>query len=65
MARNLINEVYYTTKGGVVPVKWTAPEVGDADHVMWVQPRQHFFFNPRPFCTRNIPLPVMCTVSEW
>eukprot|EP00731_Ephydatia_muelleri_P029389 Em0020g1033a len=26
MARNLIDEVYYTTKGGAVPVKWTAPE---------------------------------------
>ena len=38
MARNLINDMYYTTEGGVVPVKWTAPEVGGADDV--IMPRQ-------------------------
>ena len=29
MARDLMDETYYTpkTKGGKIPVKWTAPEV--------------------------------------
>jgi len=27
MSRNLLNENYYITKGGKIPVKWTAPEV--------------------------------------
>ena len=30
MARDLMNETYYTpkTKGNKIPIKWTAPEVG-------------------------------------
>ena len=28
MARDLIDENYYMTQGGRIPVKWTAPEVG-------------------------------------
>ena len=31
MARDLIDEVYYASKGGAIPVKWTAPEVGADD----------------------------------
>ena len=27
MSRNLIDENYYVTSGGKIPVKWTAPEV--------------------------------------
>ena len=27
MARDLIDENYYITQGGRIPVKWTAPEV--------------------------------------
>ena len=27
MARDLLCEDYYTSSGGMVPVKWTAPEV--------------------------------------
>lgn len=27
MARNLLDEDYYNSKGGKIPVKWTAPEV--------------------------------------
>ena len=27
MARDLLREDYYTSSGGMVPVKWTAPEV--------------------------------------
>ena len=27
MSRDLINDNYYITSGGKIPVKWTAPEV--------------------------------------
>ena len=27
MSRNLLDENYYITSGGKIPVKWTAPEV--------------------------------------
>ena len=27
MSRNLENDSYYLSKGGMIPVKWTAPEV--------------------------------------
>ena len=27
MARDLMDDTYYTSKGGKIPVKWTAPEV--------------------------------------
>jgi len=29
MSCDLIDENYYVTSGGKVPVKWTAPEVGN------------------------------------
>jgi len=29
MSRDLLNENYYITSGGKIPVKWTAPEVAD------------------------------------
>ena len=29
MSRNLLDENYYITSGGKIPVKWTAPEVTD------------------------------------
>ena len=28
MARDLMDETYYKSSGGKIPVKWTAPEVG-------------------------------------
>ena len=27
MARDVTDDIYYITKGGKIPVKWTAPEV--------------------------------------
>ena len=27
MSRDVVDENYYISKGGIVPVKWTAPEV--------------------------------------
>ena len=29
MARDLMDDTYYTSSGGTIPVKWTAPEVGN------------------------------------
>ena len=63
MARDLIDEgVYYATKGGVVPVKWTAPEVGVDDIIMKVWSIWH---SSRLSCTISTPLPVMCTALGW
>ena len=28
MARDLMDDTYYTSSGGKIPLKWTAPEVG-------------------------------------
>ncbi len=28
MSRDLVDESYYVSHGGKIPVKWTAPEVG-------------------------------------
>ena len=30
MARDLMDDTYYTSSGGKIPVKWTAPEVSIA-----------------------------------
>ena len=32
MSRDLLDENYYVSKGGMIPLKWTAPEVID---LMW------------------------------
>ena len=31
MARDVTDDTYYITKGGKIPVKWTAPEVNIID----------------------------------
>ena len=33
LARDLMDDTYYTSKGGQVPVKWTAPEVSQQ---LWI-----------------------------
>ena len=35
MSRDLMDENYYISHGGKIPVKWTAPEVG---YIGWVVP---------------------------
>ena len=69
MARNLMDETYYTakSKGARIPVKWTAPEVA-----MWIvleilleaciNCSSHLF---RHFIIRNTPLTVMCGAMVW
>ena len=58
MSRNLNNENYYVSRGGKVPVKWTAPEVESVS--METECVVTCGFLNRPFTTRSTPLPVMC-----
>ena len=37
MARDLMDDTYYKSSGGKIPVKWTAPEV------KWLQTLEHPF----------------------
>ena len=69
MARDLMDETYYTAKSkdARIPVKWTAPEVA-----MWIvleifleaciNCSSHLF---RHFIIRNTPLTVMCGAMVW
>ena len=36
MSRDLLDENYYITSGGKIPVKWTAPEVYSYVYTMFV-----------------------------
>ena len=36
MSRDLLDENYYITSGGKIPVKWTAPEVHSYVYTMFV-----------------------------
>ena len=33
MARDVTDDTYYVTKGGKIPVKWTAPEVNMHNYI--------------------------------
>ena len=61
MSRNLMDENYYVSHGGKVPVKWTAPEVGKTEKRDWSD-LIHFSLEFRLSITRSTPLPVMCGV---
>ena len=52
-----MDENYYVSHGGKVPVKWTAPEVGSVSMETGCVVTCSFH---RPFTTRSTPLPVMC-----
>jgi hypothetical protein len=61
MSRDLLDEDYCVSRGRVVPVKWTAPEV--------LMNNIHCTMNAyipiiivayRQYTTRSTPLPVMC-----
>ncbi len=39
MARDLMDDTYYTSKGGKIPVKWTAPEVSYSRRYHYNQPK--------------------------
>ena len=62
MSRGVEDENYYVSRGGKIPVKWTAPEV------MWQiltwetqnYLQSLFYKTCRHFTIRSTPLPVMC-----
>ena len=61
MSRELMDESYYVSHGGKVPVKWTAPEVCIIDiHVIMML----FEYLNRLFITRSTPPLVMCGAME-
>ena len=61
MSRNLMDENYYISHGGKVPVKWTAPEVSGRRYQMTYGKNVMIICSlTRPFITRSTPLPVMC-----
>ena len=66
MARDVSDDTYYITRGGKIPVRWTAPEV-------WcyiVQTNNYFYtvlyvlYYTRHYFTRNFHLKVMCGVLD-
>ena len=59
MSHYLMDENYYVSGGGKVPVKWTAPEVGSVSMETGCVVTCSFSLY-RPFTTRSTPLPVMC-----
>ena len=70
MSRDLMDENYYVSHGGKVPVKWTAPEViyirkclhdtGQFKGINCDTNTMIHIFHCRPSTTRSTPLPVMC-----
>ncbi len=63
MSRGLDEDsIYYMSKGGQVPIKWTAPEasINVTNSKGFTLPPPIF---PRPCCTRSTPLPVMSTAT--
>ena len=63
MSRDLTYESYYISQGGMIPVKWTAPEISNNTASLKLKENKHSFH--RPFTTRNTPQPVMCGAMEF
>ena len=60
MARDLEESEYYTSQGGQVPVKWTAPEVNCS-----ISPNRHCKCHMCRLCSiRSTLQPVMCGVLD-
>ena len=70
MARDLMDKTYYTSKskGGKIPVKWTAPEVGTAipsEKHDSVGTHNYYALFYRLFTIRSTRLTVMCGAMAW
>ena len=59
MSRDLADENYYVSHGGMIPVKWTAPEVVEA--ILCIVYKSLI---DRLFTSRSTPLLVMCGAME-
>ena len=72
MARDLDEHNYYVSKGGKIPVKWTALEVTQLLHDVLFVVKQPLFFHGvivivhtcRLCISRSTLLPVMCGAME-
>ena len=62
MSRDLMDESYYVSHGGMIPVKWTAPEVCSCNSATSLRPCSKC---DRLLTTRSTPLLVMCGVMVW
>ena len=60
MSRDLMDESYYVSHGGRIPVKWTAPEV----EILTASVTFDEIFSLRLCTTRSTPLLVMCGAME-
>ena len=54
MSRDLVEETYYISNGGKIPVKWTAPEVSIASYSIAI--REDLFINM--WCLLSIGTPL-------
>ena len=61
MSRDLIDDNYYITSGGKIPVKWTAPEVAN-DHISHLL--QHSIAHCRHYIIENTQFRVMYGVMD-
>ena len=61
MSRDLIDDNYYITSGGKIPVKWTAPEVAN-DHISHLL--QHPIAHCRHYIIENTQFRVMYGVMD-
>ena len=60
MSRDLLDKDYYISRGGMIPVKWTAPEVLIHKCSYTMNAYHIVITSHRPYTTRSTPLPVMC-----
>ena len=74
MSRDLMDETYYMSHGGMIPVKWTAPEVTICINCHWDKIMNScvnsdfsdvYMHFSRLSTTRSTPLLVMCGVMEF
>ena len=59
MSRDLADETYYVSSGGMIPIKWTAPEVGYS--CIMTSAHKCCLYH-RLYTIRSTPQPVMCGV---
>ena len=63
MSRDLLDENYYITSGGKIPVKWTAPEVQYHNYLIAVV-YKHVLYSIRHFTSGSTRFKVMCGVMD-
>ena len=68
MARNLMDNDYYTSHGGQIPIKWTAPEVYRTNLISIIQGKLILLSNeaptPVPPCIQALQYKKYSTASD-